>query len=86
MMKTSLVFKVYNYATALLVIGILVLYNIGVWPFTENIMEKSYLPSGNAPKYLTLSALLVGQCMIFLFVLYILISQHRKINVLFTNV
>ena len=85
-MKSSLVFQIYNYATALLVIGILVLYNIGVWPFTENIIQKSYLPSGNASKYLTVSALLFGQCMVFLFVLYILVNQHRKISVLFTNV
>ena len=85
-MKTSAVFQVYNYMTALLVITIIILYNIGFWPFTENIVNKSFLPPGNAPKYLTVSALLLGQCLIFIFVLYILVNQHKKFEVLLTNV
>lgn len=84
-MKGNLAFKIYNYVTAMLVISILVLYNIGIWPFTENLIEKSYLPSGNVSKYLTISALLLGQLAVVLFVVYILINQHRKINILFTN-
>lgn len=85
-MKGNLAFKVYNYITAIYVILTLIMYNIGVWPFTENLVNKSYLPSGAAPKYLTVSALLLAQVFVFMFVLYILVNQHKKINVLFTNV
>lgn len=85
-MKGNLPFRVYNYMTAIYVVLSMIMYNVGVSPFAENIMNKPYLPSAKVPKYTTMSALLVAQLLIFMFVLYILINQHKKINVLFTNV
>jgi FtsH-binding integral membrane protein len=85
-MNGNLAFKVYNYLTAILILTIIVCYNIGLWPFEENLMNKSYIPSAKAPKYIVVSSLVLGQIMILMLILYILINQHRKISVLFTNV
>jgi len=85
-MKGNLAFKFYNYLSAILILTIITCYSIGFWPFEENLMNKSYLPSDTAPKYIVISSLVLGQIMILMFILYILINQHRKISVLFTNV
>ena len=85
-MKQNLAFVIYNYVSAAVLVLIMILYNIGYWPFTENILNKSYLPSNRIQKYMTVSTLLLGQLLVFLFIMYILISQHNKVEILFTNV
>jgi hypothetical protein len=64
----------------------MILYNIGFWPFTENVLNKSYLPSNKVQKYTTISTILLGQLFVFLFIMYILISQHKNVDILLTNV
>jgi hypothetical protein len=85
-MKQNVAFVIYNYVTALIMILVMLFYNIGYWPFTENIVNKSYLPSNSAQKYTTVSALLLGQLFVCVFIMYILVMQHRTIDILFTNV
>jgi len=85
-MKRNTAFIVYNYISASILIVLMLLFNIGVWPFTENIINKSYLPSNKAQKYVTVSTILLGELLAFSFIVYVLISQHKKIDILFTNV
>lgn len=84
-MKRNTAFIVYNYISASIIIILMLLFNIGVWPFTENIINKSYLPSNKAKKYVTVSTILLGELLAFSFIVYILISQHKKFDILFTN-
>ena len=79
-------FALYNYLSAAFIILTLILYNIGFSPFSENLLNKSYIPSNNIKKYLTLTTILIGQLVIFTFILYILITQHKSIDVLLTNI
>ena len=85
-MKQNLTFIVYNYISAAIMTIILIQYNIGFWPFEENLINKSYLPSNSVAKYFTVATLLIGQLLAFAFIVYVLVTQHRKINILFTNV
>ena len=85
-MKQNLAFVLYNYISASVLVLIMILYNIGFWPFTENVLNKSYLPSNKVQKYTTISTILLGQLFVFLFIMYILISQHKNVDILLTNV
>ena len=77
---TKLTFITYNYISALILTLIMIFFNIGYWPFTEHLFQKSYLPSNKALKYITGSTILLGQLLVFLFIIYILVTQHKKIG------
>jgi uncharacterized membrane protein YccF (DUF307 family) len=79
-------FIVYNYLTALFLVYLMITYNIGFWPFSENLVKKSYLPKNNkVQKYFTVTTLLVFQILLFLFIGYILTNQHTSILMLISS-
>ena len=79
-------FVLYNYITALLLLFIIATYNIGFWPFTEDILSKSYLPENMIFKVLMLSGVFLGQLLLLLLVLFVLTTQHKSAEILFTEV
>ena len=78
-------FIVYNYLTALLLVYLMITYNIGFWPFTQNLVDKSYLPNDKVQKGFTVTTLLVFQILLFLFIGYIVTNQHTSILMLISS-
>lgn len=84
-MKMNPAFMMYNYLSSIFIIITFLLFNIGIPPFSDDIISKPWLPGG-ALKYVTVSSILLVQLLFFILMVYILSGQHRAKYVLYSKV
>ena len=67
--------RVYNWMMLLFVTYTIISFNIGITPFENNIVNKEFLPSNNALKYTSASAMLLGMLLWWLIAIGIALSS-----------
>ena len=93
-MTSTQLFIVYNYLSAIFIMFSMISFSIGFSPFTENIINKSWTRNRNAKNaktkslrtYLTIISLLLLQLMMFCLIVFVLVKQHDKVDMLISKI